>query len=101
MASKSVARKKKSRELKCPVCHLILSSKSSNLRRHMKLHDPIVKCYICIICEKPYQNPTNFRKHWTEKHSEFGEPQCHESNRKSQGNFQQTFSATQNQNTDD
>lgn len=52
----------------CYLCHLKVLSNKSNLRRHMKLHQPEIKCFSCLVCSKSYQNKSNFKKHWADKH---------------------------------
>lgn len=56
------------RTLECFLCHQVLKDKVSNLRRHMKLHEPDVKGVKCSECDKTFQNKSNFKTHWLRRH---------------------------------
>lgn len=60
---------KKKRILECYLCRRVLrGQKMSNLRRHIRLHGPFVKCSKCLECGKTFQNATNLRQHWKRFH---------------------------------
>lgn len=60
------------RSLECYLCKLSIKSTVSNLRRHIKLHGPFVKCYTCLGCKKNFQNVSNLSCHWVLKHETLG-----------------------------
>lgn len=60
--------KKKKRSLQCYLCRVFIKSSISNLRRHMRLHGPVVCCFQCSGCDKKYQNKANLAAHWVKKH---------------------------------
>lgn len=61
--------KKIDRILQCYLCRSITkSNKVSNLRRHIRLHGPIVKYYKCLQCGAKFQNKSNMKIHWNRIH---------------------------------
>lgn len=60
--------KKKKRLLQCYLCSVFIKSSISNLRRHIRLHGPIVCCFKCSGCGEKYQNKANLEVHWAKKH---------------------------------
>lgn len=75
----------KNRIFECCFCHIKIKNKISNLRRHMRLHNPRVKCFKCLECLKKYQNKQNFQIHWANNHAELGDPKVVQAVRKSKG----------------
>lgn len=63
-------KKTNNRILECYLCHTVFKfNKMSNLRRHIRLHDPRVKYFGCLECGKKFQNKSNFKNHWKKIHS--------------------------------
>lgn len=66
-------------ELICSECGKKCST-LFNLTRHSELHNAVITRFECPKCEKTFQNKSNYSKHWTRFHNEFGttpnEPRC-------------------------
>lgn len=60
--------KKKKRFLQCYLCSIFIKSSISNLRRHIRLHGPIVCCFECSGCGEKYQNKANLEVPWAKRH---------------------------------
>lgn len=60
--------KQKKRLLQCYLCRVFIKSSISNLRRHIRLHGPVVDCFKCLGCGEKYQNKANLAAHWVKKH---------------------------------
>lgn len=60
--------KKAKRILECFVCHRTFNSTVGNLRRHVKLHVPIVDNFQCWRCLKCFQTKGNYNLHWKIHH---------------------------------
>lgn len=57
------------RTLECYVCKTVMKcNKVSNLRRHIRLHGPLVKCFKCLECGTNFQNKSNMKTHWSRAH---------------------------------
>lgn len=62
--------KSKNRILECYLCKSVMKcNKVSNLRRHIRLHGPLVQCFECLECGIKFQNKSNLKTHWSKKHS--------------------------------
>lgn len=69
-----MGKKNQNRILQCYICKLFVKFKVSNLRRHMRLHGPIVDCYKCTECGTKFQTKVNLISHWSKRHTNLGNP---------------------------
>lgn len=65
---KRIEHSKTKKKLECFLCHKIFSSTVGNLRRHIKLHAPIVENFQCLRCLKCFQTRGNYTLHWKTNH---------------------------------
>lgn len=67
-----MGKKVQNRLLQCYICKMFVKLKVSNLRRHMKLHGPIVDCYECVECGTKFQTKISLKSHWSKHHKNRG-----------------------------